>query len=317
MATLNRENYADLLWVNYTKLIGEGYKKKEKQYDKIFKVLNSDRAYERFLHMGTLPPWRRNNEGNTFNESEKVEGPEVTIYMHRYDNSFTITHEYWMDNKKSAMQGRVEGRSGPTELGEGLRKVCEIESARIINNGFTEVGYDGVPLFSARHPLAGSNEVVSNVAPVGETAMTNRNMEIAFAKMGSTQKDETGYLLQVRPNKLAVSVDVYFKALRVFHSTQIAGVNWNDKQVLPSIQIICMDYFDPGIWVLQDSSIENLVFYWRERAKFGYEKIQNKMDYKFWGYARFGVGYTDWRGLYAGKMTEEERNADTDFVIGG
>lgn len=301
MATLNRENYADLLWVNYTKLIGEGYKKKDKQYDKIFKVLDSDRAYERFLHMSTLPPWRRNNEGNTFNESEKVEGPEITIYMRRYDNSFTITHEYWMDNKKAAMQGRVEGRSGPTELGEGLRKVCEIEAARIINDGFTVPGYDGVPLFSNAHPLAGSNETISNVAPAGQTAMTNNNMEAALTAMASTQVDEAGYLLQVRANKLAVAPNLFFQAQRVFYSTQVAGNNWNDKNVLGNMTIVCMDYLDPGIWVLQDSSIENLVFYWRERAKFGYERIQNTMDYKFFGYARFGVGYVDWRGLYGGK----------------
>ena len=132
MATLNRENYADLLWVNYTKLIGEGYKKKDKQYDKIFTVLESERAYERFLHMGTLPPWRRNNEGNTFNESEKVEGPEVTIYMRRYDNSFTITHEYWMDNKKAAMQGRTEGgRSFRHHIKKTLRvvEVCQAQGS--------------------------------------------------------------------------------------------------------------------------------------------------------------------------------------------
>lgn len=302
MATLNRENYADLLWVNYSKLIGEGYKKKEKQYDKVFKVLDSDRAYERFLHMGTLPPWRRNNEGNTFNESEKVEGPEVTIYMRRYDNSFTITHEYWMDNKKAAMQGRVEGRGGPVELGEGLRKVCEIEAARIINDGFTVAGYDGVPLFANNHPLAGSTAIVSNIAPSGKTAMTNDNMQDAITAMITTQVDETGYLLQVRPDTLVVSPDLWMTAQRIFYSTQVAGNNWNDKNVLGNMKIIRMDYLDSGIWFLKDSSYENLVFYWRERAKFGYERIQKTMDYSFYGYARFGVGYTDWRGLYGAKI---------------
>ena len=303
MATLNRENYADLLWVNYTKLIGEGYKKKEKQYDQVFKVLDSDRAYERFLHMGTLPPWRRNNEGNTFNESEKVEGPEVTIYMRRYDNAFTITHEYWMDNKKAAMQGRVEGRGGPVELGEGLRKVCEIEAARVINEGFTVAGYDGVPLFDAAHPLAGSTATVSNIAPQGKETMTNDNMEAAITAMITTQVDETGYLLQVRPDKLIVSPDLWMTAQRIFYSTQVAGNNWNDKNVLGNMKIIRMDYLDSGIWFLQDSSFENLVFYWRERAKFGYERIQKTMDYSFYGYARFGVGYTDWRGLYGAKIS--------------
>lgn len=302
MATLNRENYADLLWVNYTKLIGEGYNKKPKEYTEIFKVLDSDRAYERFLHMGTLPPWRRNNEGNTFNESEKVEGPEVTIYMHRYDNSFTITHEYWMDNKKAAMQGRTEGGNGPAELGEGLRKICELEAARIINDGFTVPGYDGVPLFSNSHPLAGTTGVVSNVAPAGKTAMTNDNMQDAITTMVNSQVDETGYLLQVRPTTLAVSWDLYMQTQRVFLSNQVAGNDWNDKNVLGRMKIVPMSYFKPGIWVLIDPTIENLVFYWRERAKFGYERIQKTMDYSFYGYARFGVGYVDWRGLYAGKI---------------
>lgn len=302
MATLNRENFADLLWVNYSKLIGEGYKKKPTQYTEVFKILDSDRAYERFLHMGTLPPWRRNNEGNTFNESEKVEGPEVTIYMRRYDNSFTITHEYWEDNKKAAMQGRVDGRGGPTELGEGLRKVCEIEAARIINEGFTVPGYDGVPLFSTSHPLAGALGVVSNLADVGAEAMTNDNMEVAITKMITTQVDETGYLLQVRPDQLVVSPDLWMTAQRVFYSTQVAGNNWNDKNVLGNMKIVRMDYLDLGIWFLQDTSIENLVFYWREKAKFGYERIQGTIDYRFYGYARFGLGYTDWRGLYGAKV---------------
>jgi len=302
MATLNRENFADLLWVNYTKLIGEGYKKKELQYPKVFKVLNSEKAYEKYLHVGTLPPWRRNNEGNTFNESEKVLGPENTIYMHRYDNSFTITHEYWMDNKKEAMQGRNDGRGGPEALGEGLRKITEQEAANVINFGFDGIGYDGVPLFSAAHPLAGSTETVSNLAPAAESAITNENMEKAIMKMKSTQLDEAGYKLQVNPDQLVVSVDLYFEALRVFRSVQVAGTNWNDKNVLPGINVVPLDYLDFGIWFLQDKSIENLVFFWREKPKFGYERIQKTMDYSFYGYARFGVGYLDWRGLYGAKI---------------
>jgi len=303
--TLNRENYAELLWPNYTKLIGEGYKKKPEQFSKIFKILKSDKAYERFLHVGTLPPWRRNNEGNTFNESEKVLGPEVIIYMHRYDNSFTITHEYWQDNKKAAMGGRVEGGRGPQELGEGLRIVLETSCADVINKGFTEVGYDGVPLFSDSHPLAGSTEVVSNVAPNGKEAMTNANMEAAIIAMKHNQKDETGYKIQVNPDKIAVSADLQFEVQRIFHSAQIAGSNFNDKNVLPGIQVVVMDYFDLGIWVLIDSSYENLVFYWREKPFFGYERIQKTVDYSFYGYARFGVGYDNWRGLYGAKISQD------------
>ena len=300
---LNRENWGEYLWPNFSKIIGEGYDKKPEQFSKIFRIYNSERAFERMSHVGTLPPWRKNNEGNVFNESEKVMGPEVIIYMHRYDNSFKITHEYWKDNQKAVMGGRTEGGNGPLELGEGLRKVLEEKCADVINKGFSEVGYDGVPLFSNAHPLAGSNETVSNVAPNGEEAMTNENMEKAIINMRKNQKDETGYKLQVNPDVIAVSADLQFEVQRIFHSAQVAGTDLNDKNVLPGIQIVVMDYFDLGIWVLIDKSYENLVFYWREKPFFDYERIPNTVDYKFFGYARFGVGYTDWRGLYGAKIS--------------
>lgn len=302
MAQLNRENWADYLWPNYNKIIGEGYQEKPEKFREIFAFKKTDRAYVRISHIGTLPPWRRNNEGNTLNESEKVLGPEVIIYVHRYDNSFIITHEYFEDNQKAVMQGLREGRNAPRELGAGIRKVREEESAKVINQGFTNIGYDGVPLFSDAHPLAGSTEVVSNLAPAGKSALTNDNMEEAIKTMETTQKDETGYRIQVIPDMFVCSPDLQFHALRIFHSAQIAGTNWNDKNVLPAMKVISWDYLDAGIWFFKDSSYENLMFYEREAPTFDYEKIQGKIDYRFYGYTRFGVGYIDWRGLYGAKI---------------
>lgn len=299
---LNRENWGDYLWPNYTKIIGEGYDKKPEQWKQIFREYESERAFEKFSHIGTLPPWRLNNEGNVFNESEKVLGPEGTIYMHRYDNSFKITYEYMEDNMKAVMGGRTEGGNGPLELGEGCRKRIEIDCADVINKGFTEVGYDGVPLFSTSHPLAGVDEVVSNIAPNGKEAITNDNMEDAIIAMKTSQKDEAGYDLKVNPDKIAISSDLEFKVARIFHSAQVAGTDLNDKNVLPGIQVVVMDYFDLGTWVLIDSTIENLVFYWRDKPFFDYFRIPNTLDYKFWGACRYGVGYTDWRGLYGAKI---------------
>ena len=250
--------------------------------------------------MATLPPWKQNNEGNAFNESEKTIGPEVTIYMHRYDNSFRVTHEYYEDNKAQAMGGR--GVNGDARsLGDGLRKKIEMECAKVINEGFDNIGYDGTSLFSESHPLVSATEMVSNRAPAGESAMTNENMEKAFTNI-KKQKDETGYLLQVIPDKLVVSSDLYFQALRVFNSIQVAGSELNDKNVLPKVDIISMDYLANGIWFLQDSTYENLVFFWREKPKFGYERIPNTMDFSYYGYARFGTGYLNWRGLYGAKI---------------
>lgn len=274
MDILNRTNFAELLWGNYTKLIREGYNNKLEQYKKLFQII----------------------------ESENINESQQKICMHKYDNSFTITHEYWMDNKERVMQGKTEGNGGAKELGECLREKIEMECAKIINNGFTKIGYDGTPLFSHSHPLANSKEVVSNLAPENESAMTSENMEIAITKMKTTQKDEAGILMQVMPDKLFVSPDLYFTALRIFHPTEVVGTDLNDINVLPNIQVFVMDYFDKGIWILKDSTYRNLVFYWKERARFGYERIPQTMDYSFYGYARFKNGYLNWRGLYGAKI---------------
>ena len=58
-------------------------------------------------------------------------------------------------------------------------------------------------------------------------------------------------------------------------------------------------------WFIQDTTIDNLLFLRREEPIFDSERIQNKMDYRMFGYTRFDTGYCDWRGLVGSKGTAE------------
>lgn len=300
----NRENYMDFLWVNFTELIGEGYSEKPMEFDKLFTVTNSDGAYEKYKEVNGLPIWEENFEGQAYNESQRSVGNEITIYNKRYDNSYSITWEYLEDNKERIMGGKGVDLDGARQLGRGCRVLQEITSAEIINKGFENVGYDGKPLFAVDHPTR--DGIQANTPATAELNVLNdANLKLAIESIKG-QTDNDGIKIQVKPNELFVSSDLYFTALTIINSALVSGTELNDKNVIGLVAPLTvreMSYFDKGIWVLKDTSIRNLIFQWRTKPEFGYYNVEGTADYKVYGRARWGVGYIDYKGLYGAKQT--------------
>ena len=300
---INRENFFDLLWVNYTELIGEGYAEKPLEWVKLFRAENSNGAFEKYKEVNGLPVWEENYEGQPYNEVQRGEGYDITIVNHRFDQSYTITWEYLEDNKEKIMGGKSVSLVGATEMGRGCRVKQELTAAEIINKGFNNVGYDGVSLFSTAHPLA-EGTMANTPATEGDKALTDANLKKGI-QAAKGQVDNMGIKIQTKPNQMFVSSDLYFTALTIINSALISGTNNNDKNVIGMVaplEVHEMSYFDDGIWVLRDTSMRNLIFQWRSHPEFGYYNIQGTADYKVWGRARWGVGYRDWRGLYGAKI---------------
>ena len=301
---MNRENYFDLLWPNYTKLIGEGYEEKPLEYPVLFKDQKSNKAFEKYREVNGLPVWKENFEGEPYNMAERSLGYDMTIYNRRFDQSVKVTWEYFSDNQERVMGG--EGINGDAKgLGRGCRVAQELAAAEVINNGFTNVGYDGVALFSTSHPLTEGGTMANTTAVAGDKALTDTNLKKAITAMRNGTVDNTGVKVQVNPDILAVSADQYFTALTIVNSALVAGTSNNDKNVIglvSPLKVYCMSYLDDGIWILKDSSVDNLIFQWREKPNYGYERIPGTADFTYWGRARFGVGYIDFRGLYGVKV---------------
>lgn len=300
---INRENFFDLLWVNYTELIGEGYAEKPLEWVKLFRAENSNGAFEKYKEVNGLPVWEENYEGQPYNEVQRGEGYDITIVNHRFDQSYTITWEYLEDNKEKIMGGKGVSLVGATEMGRGCRVKQELTAAEIINKGFDNVGYDGVSLFSTAHPLA-EGTMANTPTTEDDKQLTDTNLKKAI-QASKGQVDNMGIKIQTKPNQMFVSSDLYFTALTIINSALISGTNNNDKNVISMVaplEVYEMSYFDDGIWVLRDTSMRNLIFQWRSHPEFGYYNIQGTADYKVWGRARWGVGYIDWRGLYGAKI---------------
>lgn len=291
---MTRDNFGELLTPIHQKIFFEEYNEIPTQYTKIFKVGKMTAKTQSFVHEGAFGTWDTNTEGSTFNRSEMHEGAKATFTAERYDKSYEVTWELMQDDQYSVFRGIGKGGSAKG-LGRGLRATEEIKCAEVIKNGFTKVGYDGVPLFSKVHPLADSTETCSNLI---EGELTDENLKQAFTLMRTQTKNEAGIISVAHANQLVVAPELEFTAKTIVNSTLRSGTNNNDKNVIPDIEIVVWDYLaGTNIWFIQDTSYENLKFNWREKPIFRSENISDTMDYRMIGYARWSEGYVDWRGL--------------------
>ena len=316
---MTRDNFGKLLVVGHRKIFFDSYNEKPCQYKQVFKLDKMTKKQETYPHLGALGMWSEGHEGQVFNTMDFKEGATATFVAVRYDNSYEVTWELIQDDQYAVFRGK--GLNGDAKsLGRGLRTREERNAADVILNGFTVAGYDGVPLFSKAHPLVNSTKTVSNLI---EGELNDTNLKAALTLMRK-QLDEAGIPIAARANQLVVHPDYEFTARTLVESLQTAGTNNNDKNTLPKLTVVVMDYLenDDGIkpWFIQDTSLDNLVFLTREEAIFRTERIPATMDWKFIGYKRFAEGYVDWRGLVGstGVTTPivDDNEEDTEEIIG-
>ena len=289
---LNRENFGELLTPIHKKIIYNAYTEKEPQYTKLFKVDTMSKKDESYPHMGAFGMWASNTEGNTINESEMSQGDVAYFEAQRYDNGYSITWELVHDDLYNVMKGMGKGGSA-TALGKGLRTRIETNCADVINNGFSNTGYDGTSLFANDHPLADSTATGDNLIT---GALSDDTVKSALSKLRNAV-DEAGLKIGCTGDTLFAAANKEWDAYTVIKSSLQSGNLINDKNVLPSLRIVIMDYLTDNYWGVLDSSYENLAFKWRDKPIFDAQRIPKTVDWFMYGYARFDEGYVDWRGI--------------------
>lgn len=302
---MTRNNFGTLMTPIHKKIFFDSYNEVPLKYSKIFKIEKMNAKTQTYPHLGAFGLWEQNQEGNEFNESNFGEGEVASFEARRYDKSYVLTWELMQDDLYNVMKGIGKGGSAKG-LGRSLRATEETDTANVIKNGFSNVGYDGKALFATDHPLASSTGTCSNLL-VG--ALTDENLKKALTLLRK-QVDEAGIIISANAKQLVVCPELEFVAKAIVHSILQAGTNNNDVNTVPNLEVVVWDYLsDPtGLtfpWFVQDTSIDNLLFLRREAPIFDSERIQKKMDYRMFGFTRYDCGYCDWRGLVGSKGTME------------
>ncbi|MBY0205255.1 Mu-like prophage major head subunit gpT family protein [Paenibacillus cucumis (ex Kampfer et al. 2016)] len=289
---LTRDNFQELLTPIHKKIIADEYGKLEPQYEKVFKVHDMKKKDESYPHIGAFGLWAENTEGNTINEDEINQGETARLEARRFDKGYSVTWELTRDDLYGVLDGR--GKDGSARmLARGLRTTIETDAANVINNGFTQVGYDGVSLFSSSHPLADSSLLGDNLI-TGE--LTPENVKLGLTKVRN-QVNEAGVKIQSRAKQIIVGPDNEYTSRDILRSTNQAFEMSNTINSIEGISAIVMDYIDGPTWILRDPSIDNLVFGWRDRTFYDSMKLPKTVDFFMFGFARWDCTHVDWRGL--------------------
>ena len=297
---MNRGNFGDLLTPIHRKIIFDAYNSKPEQYTELFSVIDMNKKDETFPHVYGMGTWSTNNEGETFNTDAMEDGPNATLTAVRYDKSYAITWELVRDDLYNVMRGVGKGGSAKG-LAKGLKDAIERLCAGIINGGFATACYDGQYLFDNDHPTASTTggTVVDNLV---SGACSDTTVKSALTLLRA-QVDGAGMKINCVADILFGAANLEYTIYSILESSGPAGSLSNDKNVLPRLRPVINDYLTDSYWGVKDSSVENLVFGWRDKPIFDSEKIPNTMDWRMYGYSRFDADAIDFRGMVASNGT--------------
>lgn len=293
---MTRDNFRELLEPIHKKIIADTYAQLPKQYPDFVKEENMDKKTISYPHIGAFGMWQENTEGNTINESEMHEGDVAYFTARRFDNGYSVTWELTRDNlygPTGVLAGFGKGGSA-SALARGLQQTIETDSASPLNNGFANTGYDGVPLFSGSHPLTDSNLTGDNLIT---GALTPANVKLGMTKMRTSTLNEAGTLLPARTKQLLVGPDNEFTALEILKSVNQAFELSNTGNVIDGVTPKVWDYITGDSWFLRDPNYINLILAWRDKPRYDSMPLPKTVDWFMYGYSRWDVGHSDWRGI--------------------
>src|SRR5215471_16638906 len=215
--TMNRAKFRKELQEGLNTVFGMEYDRYPEEWRQLFDVENSNKAYEEDVLTAGLAAARVKPEGAGVSYDE---GAEVWVARYHHNTialAFAITEEAEEDGLYGGL-----GAKYSKALARSMQHTKEVFGANVYNNAFSSsfVGGDGKSLCATDHPLwgggTGSNKL-STPADLSETSLENAIIQIG----GWT--DERGIPVAVDAQRLCISINDQFNAVRILRSTQRVG----------------------------------------------------------------------------------------------
>jgi hypothetical protein len=203
-------------------LFGLEYKRYGEEHKEIYETESSERSFEEETKLSGFSAAPVKNEGGAISYDNAQEAFTARYSHETIALGFSITEEAIEDNLYDSLSARYT-----KALARAMSYTKQVKAASVLNNGFSSsyVGGDGVPLFSASHPLV-SGGTNSNIPPtpvdLNETSLEAATIQIA------AWTDERGLLIAAKPRKLVIPPSLMFVATRLLETNLRVGTNNND-----------------------------------------------------------------------------------------
>jgi len=209
-------------------LFGLEYAKYGEEHKEIYETETSERSFEEEAKLSGFSAAPVKNEGSAIAYDNAQEAWTARYNHETIALGFSLTEEAIEDNLYDSLSARYT-----KALARAMAYTKQVKASAVLNNGFTNTaayyGGDGVPLFSAAHPLVsgGTNSnIPSTPADLNETSLENAVIQI------SLWTDERGLLIAAKPRKLVVPPSLQFVSTRLLETELRVGTNDNDVNAL-------------------------------------------------------------------------------------
>tara|TARA_R110000868_G_scaffold6291_3_gene35908 strand:- start:617 stop:1531 length:915 start_codon:yes stop_codon:yes gene_type:complete len=195
-------------------LFGLEYAQYGQQHKEIYDTESSERSFEEETKLSGFSAAPVKNEGSAIAYDNAQEAFTARYNHETIALGFSLTEEAIEDNLYDSLSARYT-----KALARAMAYTKQVKSAAVLNNGFTNsaayYGGDGVPLFSASHPLV-SGGTNSNI-PATPADLNETSLEAAVIQIAAWT-DERGLLIAAKPKKLVVPPALQFVSTRLLET---------------------------------------------------------------------------------------------------
>ena len=299
---ISRAQLAAELEPGLNALFGQNYDAYDREYEEIFAIEDSDRAFEEevlITGFGSAPV-KTEGQGVVFDTAS--EG-YTSRYVHdTVSLAFALTEEAQEDNLYDSL-----GRRYVKALARSMMNTKEIKGADILNNAFDTnfAGGDGQPLVSTAHQLAGGGTFANRettMADLNETSLENMLISI------SEFTDDKGLQISVQATKMIVPPQLVFVADRILNSDQRVATADNDINAIKNTGVLPGGYSvnhylsDPDAFFILTSITdagEGLKMFQRTPLETTMEPDFTTGNLRYKSRERYSFGFSDFRGVFA------------------
>ena len=299
---ISRAQLAKELEPGLNSLFGLNYDEYDREYEEIFSIEDSNRAFEEevlFTGFGTAPT---KGEGASVSYDDAQESYTARYTAETVALAFAVTEEAMEDNLYDTFAKlRAKG------LARAMANTKQVKAANIYNNGFSDTIGDGAAFFSAAHPtISDGNQ--SNLLAASD--LSEATLETALTTAQKI-KDDRGILIGASVVSLHIPVDYWAVADKVLSSpgntgTSAAQANPNTNAInairnmgmVPEGYYINRRFTDTDAWFVKTDVPNGTKMFVRSPLQTKMEPDFDTGNLRFKARERYSFGVSDWRGWF-------------------
>ena len=279
-------------------LFGLEYSTYGEQHKEIYETETSERSFEEETKLSGFSAAPVKNEGSALAYDNAQEAWTARYTHETIALGFSLTEEAIEDNLYDSLSARYT-----KALARAMAYTKQVKAAAVLNNGFAS-GYnggDGVPLFSAAHPLIGggvNSNIPSTPADLNETSLEAAVIQIA------AWTDERGLLIAAKPVKLVIPPALQFVATRLLETELRVGTADNDINAIKNNGSISGGYTvnnfltDSNAWFLTTDVPNGMKHFVRTPMSTGMDGDFDTGNVRYKARERYSFGWSDPLGMY-------------------